>query len=189
MTLSIKKVQWQPALFDQADATWSRDTLPECVCKTPFFIHIFKEQKFFQQDYFFHSNLPKTTVRCVTLSVSHCLTPPTPPTQNNLTLQDWDDTTSMSDWNAKINYTCNAGGHNAFVSNRWKDFYELTCQEDNTFSTPTWPTCVSSKIYKKNNDLLWLRFKCFLLFSKILPKSVRLWKSGDQMHYGNSCCM
>ena len=55
----------------------------------------------------------------------------------------------MSDWNAKINYTCNAGGHNAFVSNRWKDFYELTCQEDNNFSTPTWPTCVSSRIEQK----------------------------------------
>ena len=56
---------------------------------------------------------------------------------------------ALYDWNAKINYTCNAGGHNAFVSNRWKDFYELTCQEDNNFSTPTWPTCVSSRV-KKN---------------------------------------
>ena len=91
-----------------------------------------------------------TITSCVTLSVSHCLTPPTPPTQNNLTLQDWDATSSMSDWTAKINYTCNAGGHNAFVSDRWKDFYELTCQEDNSFSTPTWPTCVSSKIYENN---------------------------------------
>ena len=81
----------------------------------------------------------------LTFSVNHCLEPPTPPAQNNLTLQDWDDTTSMSAWNATINYTCSAGGHNAFVSNYWQSFYLLTCQDDNTFSTPTWPTCVSSK--------------------------------------------
>ena len=81
--------------------------------------------------------------------MTHCLNPPTPPSANNLTLEDWDSSSSMSDWNAKINYTCNAGGHNAFVSNRWKDFYELTCQEDNNFSTPTWPTCVSSRIKKE----------------------------------------
>ena len=114
-----------------------------------------------------HSYLQRTKVMCVTLSVTHCLTPPTPPTQNNLTLQNWDDTTSMAAWNAAINYTCSAGGHNAFVSNVWNNLYQLICQENNTFSTPTWPTCVSSMIYKNNNQ----SFK-FLLFSKILPKSI-----------------
>ena len=111
--------------------------------------------------------LPRTMVINLTFSVNHCLDPPTPPTQNNLTLQNWDDTTSMSAWNAAINYTCSAGGHNAFVSNVLNNLYQLTCQENNTFSTPTWPTCVLSMSYKNNNQ----SFK-FLLFSKILPKSI-----------------
>ena len=98
-----------------------------------------------------HSYLQRTKVMCVTLSVTHCLTPPTPPTQNNLTLQNWDDTTSMAAWNAAINYTCSAGGHNAFVSNVFNNLYQLTCQENNTFSTPTWPTCVSSMSYKSKS--------------------------------------
>ena len=101
----------------------------------------------------FHFYLQRTKVMCVTLSVTHCLTPPTPPTQNNLTLQNWDDTTSMTAWNATINYTCSAGGHNAFVSNVYNNSYQLTCQDDNTFSSPTWPTCVSSMISKNNKTL------------------------------------
>ena len=112
---------------NQADGTWSRSRLPKCTCK----------------------KLLEMWCVSLTLPVTHCLNPPTPPSANNLTLEDWDSSSSMSDWNAKINYTCNAGGHNAFVSNRWKDFYELTCQEDNNFSTPTWPTCVSSRSKQK----------------------------------------
>ena len=95
-------------------------------------------------------------VSYLSLSVTHCLDPPTPPTQNNLTLQDWDATTSKSEWNAKINYTCNAGGHNAFVSDFWQDLYELTCQDDNNFETPTWPTCVSSRLCKDSLNLITL---------------------------------
>ena len=90
-----------------------------------------------------------STISSITLSLSvtHCLTPPTPPAQNNLTLQGWEDLHSMSSWNTKINYTCSAGGHNAFVSDRWRNSFELTCHENNSFTTPTWPTCVSSMIY------------------------------------------
>ena len=116
----------------------------------------------------------------LTLAVTHCLNPPTPPSANNLTLEDWDSSSSMSDWNAKINYTCNAGGHNAFVSDFWQDLYELTCQDDNTFETPTWPTCVSSRLCKNS-----LNLSNNSLPSKILSKSIWLWKWGDQMHNGN----
>ena len=63
----------------------------------------------------------------LSLSVNHCLTPPTPPTQNKLTLQGWDESSSMSKWDTKINYTCSAGGYNAFASDLGEDFYELTC--------------------------------------------------------------
>ena len=109
--------------------------------------------------------LPRTMVINLTFSVNHCLDPPTPPTQNNLTLQNWDDTTSMAAWNAAINYTCSAGGHNAFVSNVWNNLYQLTCQENNTFSTPTWPTCVSSMIYKNNRKY----FTTFFSSAKYCP--------------------
>ena len=128
----------------------------------------------------FHIFQDQVSYLPLSLSVTHCLDPPTPPTQNNLTLQDWDATTSKSEWNAKINYTCNAGGHNAFVSDFWQDLYELTCQDDNTFETPTWPTCVSSRLCKNS-----LNLSNNSLLSKILPKSIWLWKWGDQMHNGN----
>ena len=125
-----------------------------------------------------------STISSITLSLSvtHCLTPPTPPAPNNLTLQGWEDLHSMSSWNTKINYTCSAGGHNAFVSDRWRDFFELTCHENNSFTTPTWPTCVSSMIYIELK-LFWVFYKSFQQSTVHLHLIMKLRRSRAQRYF------
>ena len=82
-------------------------------------------------------------------SVHHCNTPPIPPAHHNLTSQPegWDGQNPTT-WGSKIYYKCSAGGKNKRSDDYSKDEYELTCQDNNNFTTPEWPTCVPSKIAK-----------------------------------------
>ena len=88
------------------------------------------------------------------------MSPPTPPAQHNLQLIWWQDTkppthhpqgglyppADTGSANTTITYRCKQTG----VYNRWetnfnKNTYQLTCLPNNTFSTPAWPNCVSSR--------------------------------------------
>ena len=77
-------------------------------------------------------------------SVVHCLNAPEPPSEANLTLRDYDPL-SPRRRGGHLNYTCSAGGYNKFASDFSKRRYTLTCNDDNNYETPDWPTCVSSK--------------------------------------------
>ena len=77
----------------------------------------------------------------------YCLKPPVPPPHHNFTSEPegWYSGYSSSAWGGTIKYKCDAGGRNRRTDNYNEDDYELTCQETNNFTTPDWPTCVSSK--------------------------------------------
>ena len=81
----------------------------------------------------------------------YCLEPPVPPPHHNLTSEPegWNTGYSSSAWGGTIKYKCDAGGRNRRTDNYNEDDYELTCQETNNFTTPDWPTCVSSKSEEK----------------------------------------
>ena len=54
---------------------------------------------------------------------------------------------SSSEHGEVLTYNCSAGGrHNRLVSDYNVNTYNLTCLPENQFSTPTWPTCVASKM-------------------------------------------
>ena len=61
-----------------------------------------------------------------------------------MTLRDY-DSSSPRRRGGHLNYTCSAGGYNRFASDFNKARYKLTCNDDNNYETPDWPTCVSSK--------------------------------------------
>ena len=76
----------------------------------------------------------------------HCLNAPEPPSEANLTLRDYDSSNPRRRGD-HLNYTCSAGGYNRFASDFNKARYTLTCNDDNNYETPNWPTCVSSKCF------------------------------------------
>ena len=88
---------------------------------------------------------------------SHCIDPPTPPSEHKLELHGWASThppayqLQSSDIgpianNTKVTYRCKQDGiFNKLEDDFSKNTYQLTCLPDNTFSTPSWPNCKSSK--------------------------------------------
>ena len=98
--------------------------------------------------------------------VHYCDTPPIPPAHHNLTSQPegWDGQNPTA-WGSNIKYKCSAGGENKRSDDYSKDDYQLTCQDNNTFTTPEWPTCVPSKKAKLciNCDYI------FFLIDKFCP--------------------
>ena len=88
---------------------------------------------------------------------SHCIEPPTPPSEHKLELYGWASThppayqLQSSDIgpianNTKVTYKCTQDGiYNKLENDFSMNTYQLTCLEDNTFSTPSWPNCKSSK--------------------------------------------
>ena len=88
---------------------------------------------------------------------SHCINPPTPPSEHNLELYGWKSThppayqLQASDIgpianNTKVTYRCKQDGiYNRFEDDFSKNKYQLDCLADNTFSTPAWPNCKSSE--------------------------------------------
>ena len=72
---------------------------------------------------------------------SHCVDPPTPPDSSKLKLS-WVSTNPPAH-DQTVLYKCDAGNsYNRFENdfNKWN--YSLTCLQNNTFSTPSWPVCV-----------------------------------------------
>ena len=48
--------------------------------------------------------------------------------------------------NSTVRYDCDAGTkYNRFTSDFTKNKYYLTCLEENTFSSPDWPTCADGE--------------------------------------------
>ena len=88
---------------------------------------------------------------------SHCINPPTPPSEHNLELYGWKSThppayqLQASDIgpianNTKVTYRCKQDGiYNRFEDDFSKNKYQLDCLAENTFSTPSWPNCKSSE--------------------------------------------
>ena len=76
------------------------------------------------------------------ISGSHCVSPPNPPAGNSLLLQNF-DATSPPAHGETVQYCCSAGGHNKFENDFSQSCLTLTCLENNTFSSVTWPNCVS----------------------------------------------
>ena len=105
--------------------------------------------------------LPTSTSDDILSPVVHCLNAPEPPAEANLTLRDYDPL-SPRRRGGHLNYTCSAGGHNKFASDYTKRRYTLTCNDDNNYETPNWPTCVSSRCCRQ------ILFKSCLFFSDIL---------------------
>ena len=93
----------------------------------------------------------------ISLAGSHCIDPPTPPDEHKLELWGWKSThppayqLQASDIqpianNTKATYRCKQDGiFNKLEDDFDKNTYQLTCLADNTFSTPSWPNCKSSK--------------------------------------------
>ena len=93
----------------------------------------------------------------ISLAGSHCIDPPTPPDEHKLELWGWKSThppayqLQASDIqpianNTKATYRCKQDGiFNKLEDDFSKNTYQLTCLPDNTFSTPSWPNCKSSK--------------------------------------------
>ena len=68
------------------------------------------------------------------------------PEPHSLLVLDNDSYIYPPEINTSISYKCNAGGPiNRRVDNYDLDSYEITCLEDNVFSTPEWPICTNSK--------------------------------------------
>ena len=73
---------------------------------------------------------------------SHCITPPTPPSEHNLQLSWNQHSPPMHD--QTITFNCNAGGPwNRFEHDFNQNSLTLKCLPDNKFETIQWPTCKS----------------------------------------------
>lgn len=103
----------------QNDKTWSLIGL-QCECRILIFL-------------FFHYHL---------FLGSHCVSPPNPPAENNLLLQNY-VATSPPSHGETLQYCCSAGGLNKFEHDITQDCLSLTCLENNTFSSVNWPKCVA----------------------------------------------
>ena len=97
----------------------------------------------------------------------------------NLTLRDYDPL-SPRRRGGHLNYTCSAGGHNKFASDYTKRRYTLTCNDDNNYETPNWPTCVSSRCYPQ------IRFKPCLFSATYCPEPETLETAEIRFHSFNS---
>ena len=111
--------------------------------------------------------------------VVHCLNAPEPPAEANLTLRDYDPL-SPRRRGGHLNYTCTAGGHNKFASDYTKRRYTLTCNDDNNYETPNWPTCVSSRCCRQ------ILFKPCLFSATYCPEPETLETAEIRFHSSNS---
>ena len=75
---------------------------------------------------------------------SHCLSPPTPPGDAQLSLNAWDASSPPAHGQAII-YNCSAGGYNRLETDFSKNFLSLECLPDNKFEETSWPKCVQCK--------------------------------------------
>ena len=75
---------------------------------------------------------------------SHCLSPPTPPGDTQLSLKAWDASSPPAHGEAII-YNCSAGGYNRLETDFSKNFLSLECLPDNKFEETSWPKCVQCK--------------------------------------------
>ena len=113
---------------------------------------------------------------------SKCVSPPQPDDSQKLIVSWNPDYPPAHD--EKITYKCNAGQPynrhelvyichptlltNRFVSDFSLDTYELTCQRDNLFSTPNWPSCAHSRTMFWTYTPWW-SFKTFQISSAPIP--------------------
>ena len=74
---------------------------------------------------------------------THCIDPPIPASAHKLNLTSFNPL-SPPEIGKSVTFVCNAGGYNWFKENETKNTYQLECLENNTFSTPVWPTCIDT---------------------------------------------
>ena len=123
--------------------------------------------------------LPTSTSDDILSPVVHCLNAPEPPAEANLTLRDYDPL-SPRRRGGHLNYTCSAGGHNKFASDYTKRRYTLTCNDDNNYETPNWPTCVSSRCCRQ------ILFKPCLFSATYCPEPETLETAEIRFYSSNS---
>ena len=80
------------------------------------------------------------------------------------------DSTNPLEIDESLTYSCNTDGHNRRKDN-FQRTYQLKCLENNTFETPSWPTCVPDTYCPAPTS--------FNLSSLVVPD----WKEGDDRSY------
>ena len=76
---------------------------------------------------------------------SRCVDPPTPPEDNNLSLQGYDQ--NNPPWHGDtVQYCCSAGGWNRFENDFSQSCISLTCLTNNIFSSVSWPQCLHGRL-------------------------------------------
>ena len=100
--------------------------------------------------------LNETIILC---SGKHCLNPPIPDDKYKLSLDPTYDPNSPRGIDSAARYYCNTTAvagtthWNRRLNNFDKNYYDVKCQEKNTWAAQDWPTCVPSMSMDQDHEL------------------------------------